>query len=148
MIGAIREACLPRRAPICSESQVTSWSPVSSHSRQIQSLVRASRALRTAGTIVTPQAGQIGGRSSSIPEVWGDEPQAVVASRAVRRRTRRWRPADSHLNRSLDDPRPMPTCCAYYRRMRRVDEEDPTQLAHAVAKGVDAVFMRIERMSL
>jgi hypothetical protein len=47
-----------------------SSSPVSSHSRQIQSPSRSSDALREAGTIVTPQVGQIGGRSSSTPKVW------------------------------------------------------------------------------
>jgi hypothetical protein len=47
-----------------------SGSLVSSHSRQIQSPTRCSRALSEAGTIVTPQAGQIGGRSSSTSEVW------------------------------------------------------------------------------
>jgi hypothetical protein len=49
--------------------QVKFDSPASSHSRQIQSPALASRALSAAGTIVTPQAGQIGGRSSSTPEV-------------------------------------------------------------------------------
>src|SRR5882672_11394409 len=44
-------------------------SPVSSHSRQIQSPARSSCSLRPAGTIVTPQAAQIGGRSSSMSEV-------------------------------------------------------------------------------
>ena len=42
---------------------------VSSHSRQIQSSPGSSRALREAGTKVTPQVGQIGGRSSSTSEV-------------------------------------------------------------------------------
>jgi hypothetical protein len=37
---------------------------------------------------------------------------------------------------------------AYYPRMSRVAKEDPRQLTHAVAKGVEAVFMQIERMSL
>ena len=46
--------------------QVVSVSSVSSHSRQIQSPARLFRALSAAGTIVTPQAGQIGGRSSSM----------------------------------------------------------------------------------
>jgi hypothetical protein len=32
--------------------------------------------------------------------------------------------------------------------MSRVAEENPRQLARAVAKSVEAVFMRIERMSL
>jgi hypothetical protein len=32
--------------------------------------------------------------------------------------------------------------------MREVAEEDPRQLAHTVVKGVEAVFMQIERMSL
>jgi hypothetical protein len=51
------------------EPQAISGSLVSSHSRQIQSPARSSRALREAGTIVTPQVAQIGGRSSSTPEV-------------------------------------------------------------------------------
>src|SRR6266576_3894724 len=42
---------------------------VSSHSKQIQSPAGASLALSADGTIVTPQAGQIGGRSSSTPAV-------------------------------------------------------------------------------
>ena len=41
-----------------------SSSPLSSHSRQIQSRSRCVPALSSAGTIVTPQAAQIGGRSS------------------------------------------------------------------------------------
>jgi hypothetical protein len=49
----------------------TSSSSVSSHSRQIQSRSRSRgvRALSSAGTIVTPQAEQIGGRSSYTFEV-------------------------------------------------------------------------------
>jgi hypothetical protein len=47
----------------------TSSSSVSSHSRQIQSRSRGVRALSSAGTIVTPQAEQIGGRSSYTFEV-------------------------------------------------------------------------------
>ena len=48
-----------RRAPESRSSSSVSW-----HSRQIQSLSGGVRALSSAGTIVTPQAGQIGGRSS------------------------------------------------------------------------------------
>ena len=51
----------------------TSGSSVSSHSRQTQSSVHDSRALSAAGTIVTPQAGQIGGRSSSIARLSSNE---------------------------------------------------------------------------
>lgn len=50
---------------------------VSSHSKQIQSPAGASSALSTAGTIVTPQAGQMGGRSSSTPPVWSDAGRLV-----------------------------------------------------------------------
>ena len=46
---------------------VISDSLVSSHSAQIQSPERASSPLSSAGIIVTPQAGQIRGRSSSRP---------------------------------------------------------------------------------
>lgn len=56
--------------PCTSKPQVISGSLVSSHSRQIHSPTRSSRALSEAGTIVTPQIGQIGGRSSSTSEVW------------------------------------------------------------------------------
>jgi len=48
----------------------SSASPSSSHSRQTHSCARGERALSSAGTIVTPQLGQIGGRSPSVPEVW------------------------------------------------------------------------------
>jgi hypothetical protein len=51
------------------QSQVTSGSSVSSHSRQIQSPAGAPRALSAAGTIVTPHAGHMGGRSSSMSAV-------------------------------------------------------------------------------
>ena len=51
----------------------TSGSSVSSHSIQTQSSGHDSRALIAAGTIVTPQAGQIGGRSSSMPRLSTDE---------------------------------------------------------------------------
>src|SRR3954447_3464693 len=43
---------------------IHSSSPSSSHSRHTQSPSRPSSALNAAGTIVTPQRGQIGGRSS------------------------------------------------------------------------------------
>src|SRR5438067_12539547 len=64
---------------------------VSSHSRQIQSSPASSRALREAGTIVTPQVGQIGGRSSSTSEVCvparrkaaGDLPTALAGGTAA-----------------------------------------------------------------
>ncbi len=57
----------PRLSLWCHrEPQLKSGSSVSSHSRQIQS-PRGFRALSAAGTIVTPQAEQIGGRSSSTP---------------------------------------------------------------------------------
>jgi hypothetical protein len=46
-----------------------SSSSVSSHSRQIHSRSPGVHALSTAGTIVTPQAGQIGGRPSYTSEV-------------------------------------------------------------------------------
>jgi len=74
--------------------RTSSGSPVSSHSRQIQSPPRSSRALSAAGTIVTPQVAQIGGRrASSTPEVWSGErgsggrsmpPAAPLAARARR----------------------------------------------------------------
>ena len=54
---------------VAPEPQVMFGSLVSSHSRQIQSPARFSSALSEAGTIVTPQVGQIGGRSSSTSEV-------------------------------------------------------------------------------
>ena len=43
-------------------------SPSSSHSRQTQSPSCSASALRAAGTIVTPQVGQIGGRSSAATD--------------------------------------------------------------------------------
>src|SRR5262249_3620875 len=52
-----------RRASI--SRPVQSSSPSSSHSTHTHSPSRAASALRVAGTIVTPQRGQIGGRSSS-----------------------------------------------------------------------------------
>src|SRR5207244_9973848 len=61
-------ACRSRREPAL---YISSGSPVSSHSRQTQSRSRAPMALNSAATIVTPQVGQIGGRSSSTPEVSG-----------------------------------------------------------------------------
>ena len=56
-----------------AEPHTASWSSRSSHSRQIHASPRVSRALSVAGTMVTPQAGQIGGRSSSTPGVWSLE---------------------------------------------------------------------------
>jgi hypothetical protein len=52
-----------------AESQASSDSRVSSHSTQIQSPPHPCRALSVAGTIVTPQTGQMGGLSSSMHEV-------------------------------------------------------------------------------
>ena len=49
----------------CSGVQTSSGSVVSSHSRQTQSPLCVFCALSAAGAIVTPQAGQIGGRSWS-----------------------------------------------------------------------------------
>ena len=53
-----------------AQPHTASGSSLSSHSRQIHTSPRVSRALNAAGTMVTPQAGQMGGRSSSTPEVW------------------------------------------------------------------------------
>jgi len=56
---------------------------VSSHSKQTQSPADASLALSAAGTIVTPQTGQMGGRSSStlaVSVIRGDS--ALVGGRA------------------------------------------------------------------
>ena len=67
-LGAFgRRSADVRRRGVASYSpslRSLSDSPVSSHSRQIQSPARGSRALSAAGTIVTPQAAQMGGRSS------------------------------------------------------------------------------------
>jgi len=56
-----------------AEPHTASGSSRSSHSRQIHASPRVSRALSVAGTMVTPQAGQIGGRSSSTHGVWSLE---------------------------------------------------------------------------
>jgi len=63
------------RTPISWEAppHTTSGSSFSSHSRQIHTSPRLSRALSAAGTIVTPQAGQMGGCSSS------STPQSISA---------------------------------------------------------------------
>ena len=77
--------CSGEQASLCvPESHVTSGLPVSSHSRQIQSPACPSRALRAVGTIVTPHVGQIGGRWSSMPEVWSAS-GACSASRRISR---------------------------------------------------------------
>ena len=66
------------------ESQASLSSAVSSHSRQTHSAPRTFRALNAAGTIVTPQTGQIGGRSSSISEVWPGARRLALLRRTVR----------------------------------------------------------------
>ena len=63
-----------------AEPHTASGSSRSSHSRQIHTSPRVSRALSVAGTMVTPQAGQIGGRSSSTHGVWSLEQLAAEAT--------------------------------------------------------------------
>jgi hypothetical protein len=66
--GSRAQATTSRAEPVLAKHPEPRYSssPVSSHSRQTQSPSRRSRALRSVGTIVTPQKGQIGGRSSSM----------------------------------------------------------------------------------
>ena len=65
-VGEVVDAQRPPHDQLSFESRlaVHPSSPSSSHSRQAQSPSTLSSALSAAGTIVTPQRGQIGGRSS------------------------------------------------------------------------------------
>ena len=84
-----------REAQQTSRGQLGSGSPVSSHSRQTQSPVRSSRSLRAAGTIVTPQTGQIGGRSSSMRAVLPSyDPEVAPDWFVVNARDADWRAAE------------------------------------------------------
>src|SRR4029079_11563813 len=68
-------------------------SPVSSHSRQTQSRPDAASALSAAGTIVTPQAGQMGGSSSTL-EVWRRLRNTTDESRTLGTAPAHTRPGD------------------------------------------------------